>query len=152
MFYVYVDPSVPFVHTYTTHTDGGGEGTRPPGGLSRFWQRDLQHTCQPGKLHFPLASQTSSLHLIGQMMIELLIVIFVHNIYMRIQTYQIKFSATVDREIFTSHEIFMLINFRGLFNPWNFLNDLRLHNGWAPRAFLAFSLLPGIGRASYHWL
>ena len=40
----------------------------------------------------------------------------------------------------------MLINFRGSFDPQNFFNSWRLHNGRAPGAFLVFSLIPGIGR------
>ena len=63
---------------------------------------------------------------------------------------------TVDQEIFIlkkiGQKIFVLINFRGLFNLWNFFNGGRLHNGWALGVFLEFSLLPGIRRASYGWL
>ena len=47
---------------------------------------------------------------------------------------------------------FVLIYFCDSFNPRNFLNGWRLQCGRVPRAFLAFSLLPGIGRARYHWL
>ena len=43
----------------------------------------------------------------------------------------------------------MLINFRISFNPRNFFNGGRLLNGRVPGAFLAFSLLSGIGTASY---
>ena len=44
-----------------------------------------------------------------------------------------RLDATVDRENFTLKIIrvknFVLINFRGLFDPRNFFNGWRLHNG-----------------------
>ena len=38
------------------------------------------------------------------------------------------------------------------FDPQNFCNSSQLQCGRVPGEFLVFSLLPGIGRAWYHWL
>ena len=65
---------------------------------------------------------------------------------------------TVDREIFTlknySHENFrvVIVIFAVSFDPQNFCNGSQLQCGRMPGEFLVFSLLPGIGRAWYHWL
>ena len=56
---------------------------------------------------------------------------------------------TVDREIFT-WKILVVLNFTVSFNLWIFFNGGWLQHGRAPGAFLAFSLLWGIGRARYH--
>ena len=42
--------------------------------------------------------------------------------------------------------------FAVLFDPHNFCNGSQLQCGLVPGEFLVFSLLPGIGRAWYHWL
>ena len=46
----------------------------------------------------------------------------------------------------------MIEIFAVLFDPQNFCNGCWLQCGRVPGEFLAFSLLPGIGRAWYHWL
>ena len=63
--------------------------------------------------------------------------------------------GTVDREIFTLQIIhvknFVVVYFRGSFDPRNFFNCLRLQHAWAHGAFLAFSLLPDALKLSREW-
>ena len=67
-------------------------------------------------------------------------------------------TCTVDQEIFTlknhSHKKLSCCDrdVRSSFDPQNFCSGSQLQCGRVPGEFLVFSLLPGIGRAWYHWL